>query len=504
MSAKVSLISAGDSQSSGESPSPIASPAMSTSATSIPAVATPVCTDVDVGISILVDTMVTSPKDVELQLQIVMSLLRLSTVKENHKLLGYSYAIHASVMAMRTYPLHPYLPRCVCMFLANVSFNNSGNRERIQDCRGLETVYRLMAYLDEDEELQTWGCLMFRNVTTNSKPFQEFVGEMGFLVILRRALNRYPENRNLQVQGIATIANVASGGLQCQWLIRDSGCVDAVVNVMRRYSNVRKIQMHCLAAIRNMCDDNPRNQVVVRELGAIEMMMNLISNYGDSIMVVDVFRTFRYLCFDCGTREVLGKNGAIVIMLESLEMVSTDMGEDGIESILKALSNATYSPDENKQILIRCNGIEMLMKILDRYRDVYKVIDAGLRVFRNISDKGGVNCQLLGDGGVFAFALDRIQVFPDEPSILEHYLAMVINCMENCYNENLLGMSMASMRSYAEEKMVVFCDNIDVRKLGIAMEGLFNSHERTMQENAKKKNTVKRKSMFQRLKAIAS
>lgn len=457
----------------------------------------------DEAVVILVDSMLEAPRDEMLQLRAMISLMRMSTDPCNCRLLGHSGCIQTCLHAMRNFPHNGHITKAGCMFLANICFSCEENKGRVRELRGIQFALRMMTHLEDDEEFQNWACLLLRNLTSESQESQVMASQAGVLEVLHRTLKRFDWNSSLQVHGIATVGNIACVGLHCQMEVREKGCIELVVDAMRRHVGNDHVQRHCITAMKNICMDNGRNQRVFKELGSIDLLTELMRKCGSNArLMVHACHTLRYMCFEEGVRDMVGKNGALILMTEWLERISVEVGGAGVAVVLKAVSNATFSPDENKQIVARCGGLEQVMNVLNVHKDDCDVVDAGLRVFRNMSDMGGVNCQMLADNDVYCYAYGRVEKFEGHESIFEHYLAMVTKAVSVSYDEERVGIGLEALTCLIDDRLGRYANNVEVHKLGRSLKVTLEDHAQVAQEAANRRK--KSKSLIFRLKKMTS
>lgn len=452
---------------------------------------------------ILLDSMLANGEDENLQVKAIISLLRMSEISEERELLGSSGCLQAAIAAMKNFPDSSKIANSGCMLLANAAFDSVENKGRIRRCRGIELLVALMSRREFDEEMQCWACVALRNLTNLSEENQELAGSIGSLEVLHRVLRRFDWNKTLQTQGIAAIANIACGGLESQVRIRDSGCIEVVIDAMKMYPDNMAIQEQCVLALQNVCVKNGKNQRTVGELGGVELLTEVMRKHkSQAKLLAMVCSTLRYMCFEEKIRDIVGRNGALILMLDALQVVSDQCGAAEVEQVLKALTNATFSPCENKQVVARCGGVAGVMKVLVKYNDEAEVVESGLRVFRNVSDKGGVNCQVLETEGVFKYGLERLESFKEHSGITEHAFAIVVNGIHLQYDAERVGMSLGELRSLVIKQMSILPTCVQVHKLGREIAELLEKFEKQeVQAPLKKKRT---KLVLEKLKRVAS
>lgn len=454
-------------------------------------------------VAILLDSMLGNDSDEKLQLRAILSLLRMSEKDEERGLVGESGCLQAAIGAMRNFPDSSQITCSGSMLLANSAFESNENKDRIRHCRGIELLVALMNRREYDEEFQCWACLALRNLTNSCDKNQILAGEIGALEVLYRVLRRFDWNKKLLAQGVATLGNIACGGLDCQMRLRDCGCIEVVVEGMKRYPESVSVQEHCILALKNICQQNGKNQRTVGEIGGVELLTEVMrKNQSSPVLLVKVCTTLRYMCFEEKIREMVGRNGALILIIEALDPVSCQCSVGDVGLVLKALTNATFSPDENKQIVVRCGGIEAVMKVLQKHMDDEEVVESGLRVFRNVSDRGGVNCQLLENANVFSYAIGRVEHFKEHAGITEHVFAIVINAIHLRYDEERMGMSLTELKSVVIRQMAILSTSVQVQKLGRDVLVLLEKAERSVIDLPMKKNRTKL--MLGKLKRIAS
>lgn len=453
-------------------------------------------------VAILLDSMLGNDSDEKLQLRAILSLLRMSEKDEERGLVGESGCLQAAIGAMRGFPDNAQIACSGSMLLANSAFESNENKDRIRHCRGIELLVALMNRREYDEEFQCWACLALRNLTNRCEKNQVLAGEIGTLEVLHRVLRRFDWNKKLLAQGVATLGNIACGGLDSQLRLRDCGCIDVVVDAMKRYPESLSVQEHCILSLKNICHQNGKNQRTVGELGGVELLTEVMRKHQSRPgLLVKVCTTLRYMCFEEKIRDIVGRNGALILIIEALDRVSSQCSVEEVGLVLKALTNATFSPDENKQIVVRCGGIDEVMKVLQKHKDDEEVIESGFRVFRNVSDRGGVNCQLLENANVFSFAMARVEHFKEYAGITEHVFAMVLNAIHLRYDEERIGMPVTELKSVVIRQMAILSTSVQVQKLGRDVLVLLEKAEELVIDIPKKNRT---KLMLGRLKRIAS
>lgn len=451
---------------------------------------------------ILLDSMLANANDEDLQVRAILSLIRMSGREEERTLVGESGCLQAAMTAMRNFPNSSRLLCRGNLLLATAARDSLENKKRISRGRGIEMLIALMSRCEYEEEIQCSACNALKHLTQHCEENQKVAGECGISAVLQRSLKRFYWNKALQTDGISTIGNVACAGLDYQKKLRDCGCIDVIVDTMKRFSESVTVQERCVVAIKEVCKDNSSNQRAVRQSGGVELLTEILRKYRtETKLIVMLCSTLRYICFEEETREAIGRNGALILLLSILEPVSKNGERGDVVTVLQALTNATFGPDANKEVIARCGGVGDIMKVLTDLEDEAEVIESGLRVFRNVSDTSGVNCQLLENGNVFKYAVDSIERFQQNAGISEQAFAIVINGIHGEYDERRIGLSMNALKDVVELQLNLLSTSIAVQKLGRDLLKKIQGLEIVQSDGASKKS---RSRVLSTLKRIAS
>lgn len=453
--------------------------------------------------SILMDAMLARQGDEELQHKAVASFQRMAEADANRLLLGRSGCIQTVITAMRGFSGNSVLVRRGCSFLANIAYRSEENQKRVVDCRGVELLATLMRLREDDAEFHRGACHVLRNVTEGPVYIQKHAVHSGVLESVQRTLKSFEANADLQVHGIAAIGNIARSGLETQQRIRECGCIDAVIDAMRTHSSNFALQEKCVNTLRNVCHQNETNQRLVGEQGGIELLTVLLrENQDNPRFLVEVCSTLRYMSFVEENRSLMGKNGALVLIVESLQPVSNHCGGREAEKVLKALSNATFSPQENKQVLVRGGGLQVIMHVLTKLQNDADVLSCGLRVLRNVIDQCGVNGQQLAEMGAYSFAVERAERFKSHEGVSENLFAILVDATELEYDEGKLGISLNALQDMISQRLENLSESAPVQHLGRGLLAHLQRLEICMKAAAERGN--RKKSLLRRIRRTIS
>lgn len=416
----------------------------------------------------LIDSMLATPDDEELQLKAIISLRKFSTNDGLRQFIGESGGVAVVSTVMRAYPRNEHLVINSFMLLANLAFENSENKDLIRKVNTIEKVISLMGQHQEHEEIQGWACLALRNFSNNNKNNQMRLANGG-IESITKAMKRFTKSKQVQIHGSAALGNVAAGDLTCQMRCRDLGGINVILDAMQDNVLSSSLQEHGIVAIRNLCVKNQKNQRRIGELGGIELLVQAMTAHQDVRSIqLKACAAIRYLAYDATNRELLGRNGALTMIVKALEIIdsSSSHGTEEADHILKAMSNATFDNSENKRVLGRCNGIDVVFTVLEAHSQAPEIQESCLRVLRNISDGVKENCTALLKRGVLQKCLRNMEKFKTHAGINEHSIALLYNltCYEPLAEEH--GTCIENMRAVVVERLEIFADNPAVQSEG--------------------------------------
>lgn len=456
----------------------------------------------------LFDSMLVNPLDQSLQLRAILFMLRISRDCDGRQIIGESGLIQSTIIAMRNFPQNTHIAYNGCIILGNVSSGCEENKYRIRKYRGIHLIIAMMDRKEFDPDFHSWASFALQSITNDCQQNQKEAGARGALEIFQRVLKRYHSHKRLQTYGSAVIGNIASASPEYQRRARESGCVDIVLNAMKNHSSSALLQGLCIMAIMHICYKNEKSQLLIGELGGIELLANSMRRYNtNDELLLNSFAAIHHLCFVEDMRRDVGCCGIIVMIVDFLQrLVGRDGEEAGEEAevVLEALRVATVSPDENRQKLIKCGGIKKIMNVVEYYRDNAAVVESGLRVFRNICDRGGVDCQMLGAAGVFSFAIEHVERFKTHAGISEHTFSLLYMASVIGYEEGFIGVTLAHVKSVVSQQLETLKTHAQVQKLGSEILSFLDGEEARYAEAYAKRNRRGKNSMLGRLRKAAS
>lgn len=420
----------------------------------------------DDSVAILHDAMLATPADQDVQLRAITSLIRISAMDDLRLLVGDCGCIQTTISAMRSFPENVSLISKGCMVLANCAFCSEQNKNRIMDCRGIELLIALMGKQESNPDFLRWACLALRNLTHASKENQIEAASFGSMDVLQRILHKNCHFEQLLTQGVAAIGNIAGGDLDCQMRTRESGCIDVIMTAMKYFSSC-SFRGHCMISIKKICDRNEKNQMKVLELSGIELIEETLrTNPDNASIILKAFVAIRALCFHERVRGVVGRTGLLGTMLKTLPIAFEKQGGEVASAALKALNNATFSPEANKSILVRCGGIKTIMDLLRVYGENAETVEMGLRVFRNLSSRDGSNYEALAGGRVFSCALDQLGRDPPNANICEQVFVIISSALSAKLDVESFGRSSTETADVVRDQMVVLELNGTTQQIG--------------------------------------
>lgn len=414
-------------------------------------------------VSILIDKMLESPTDEDLHTRAMRSLRRLSTSDEGRALIGDSGGVQLVSDCLRRFTTNVNLATACCMVIANLSYGSQENKDRARRSRAIDSIIDLLGSTDLSSDSTAFVCLAARNLSNGCQKNQIYLGTYGGVDGLCKAMRRNPEHVEVQLQAIAAAANISHGNKSCQLKMRETGAIELILQAMRRNSTDGAVQETCLVALRNLCVDNERNQRAVGALGGVDQTVLAMRAFPrNSTTQVRACAALRYLAFDGQNRERIGVNGGVVSIVDALQAVRAD--SEGIDEVLKALSNATFDHAENKLAVHRCGGIQSMMDIMSADGSA-PALEGGFRVLRNLTDCSEDVRQAIREGGAVSIAVDCLRRRRPEAGIIEHALALLLNLVvdglsaagagRDTREEELISLTRQAMEQFPEHLAIL-------------------------------------------------
>lgn len=375
---------------------------------------------------IIVDKLLECPDDEDLHLRALRSLRRISTTHEGRELIGSYGGIQIVADCMGKFGKNSNsLAAMSCVVVANLSFRSDGNKDKVRRARIIDFIFDLLRRENMSAEEMSHVCHAVQNITSGSTKNQVYMGAYGGIEALCLALKRHMGCAELQLQALGAFGNIARGGKTCQMKIREGGGAELILQAMRERSNNLAIQAKCAVALKNLCESNDRNSRVIGGFGGVDQIVQAMKTFSsETSLQAQACAALRFLSFDEENRERLGKNGGVVCIVEAIVVVQKD--PDGLDHVLKALSNATFDHNENKLVVARCGGVETIMSILSA--DAHApIIEGGCRVLRNLTDCSEDMRRTIREAGVMSAAVEYLRLRRDEAAIIEHAIALLLN-----------------------------------------------------------------------------
>lgn len=456
-------------------------------------------------LAVVVDAMFASPDDEQLQYKAIVSMSRIVHKRSSVDIsnIHRTGCIQAIIAAMTNFAEMTYFIRKGCFLLVSVAFRSQDNQNQICKSGGIELLATLMKRNEGDEKSQSVIFHALRNITEQIPRIQRYVVHLGLLEVIGHSLERFKENIELQIHAIAVIGNIACSGLEAQRRIRECGCLELIIQAMGDFSGEFSVQERCVNSLRNVCYRNESNQRMVGKLGGIELLTQLLENHQKNApFLVEVCSTIRYMCLDEENRKMMNAR-AVEQIVKSLEPVSNYCEGADVEKVLKSLSNATFSPEENKRNMVTCGGIPAVMKVLHKLKNDPGVLCSGLRAFRNITDKGRANSKLLADVDVFSFGIERIRCFKEHEGLSEQLFTILLDIIEDDYDQEKIGMPLSEVKETVSTQLQNLSSSVPVQQIGRSLYIVLEKYEQAAIE-AEAERGGRKRSLLRKFRRIAS
>jgi hypothetical protein len=373
--------------------------------------------------------MLEAPEDTELNMRALRSMRRISTNDDGRRLIGESGGIQIVADCMRRLGNNSQLATVSCMVIANLCFNSPENKLRVYKSRVIDSMVGFLDSVHVGDQV-AFVCLALRNISNNCKENQIFLGASGGIDGLCKAMKHHLDHVDVMTQISAAIGNIACGNKNCQMRVRECGGLELLVQSMKTHPTSEAVQEHGMIALENVCRGNEKNQKLVGTHGGVDKVVLAMRSFKDTRNIqIRGCGILRILAFNEQNRERLGVNGGIACLVAALKVLA---GSDSdVEIALKALSNATYDHAENKNAVVRCGGIDVVLSILLAATDSDDVKRECLRVFRNLTDySADVRSKLCRDGALHA-GINCLERSSENAGVAEHSIAFVLNLLSD-------------------------------------------------------------------------
>jgi len=339
-------------------------------------------------------------------------------------------------------------------------------------------VAAAMAAFPAEQEVQSFGVAVLHNLAVAGKvPAAEVATTEGALAALVKALETLPENTAIQTQGCKALSIMSEESEMIQATIRDVGAIQAVLHTMDMFENSAPLQQTGIEFLRNMSRKSDKAQLLIGELSGIEAICKAMSIFGsEEGLLTAGCAAFRFLAFNRDNRTKIGDAGGITAIVEALKTLQSV--PQRVESVFKAMNNATYDNIGNKTAAGRCGGIQVVIEVMERYRNLPELQEDGCRLLRNLADGVELNRRIIADVGGINAVLFAMTTHPNHVGISEHGCATLLTL---CKNDALLQyIRAADVTRLVESRMDLHRDNLEVQKYGTELLETLN--------NTKKKN----------------
>lgn len=362
------------------------------------------------------------------------TLRRLTTRDAARDRIGASGGVEAVVDVMRLHSLRVRIQTQACLVLANLTYRNIGNKERVLRARGFQAVVASMSLHRKIEHIQAWGCLALRNFSNSQfSTSEDTILVAGAVDVLLSALDICTESNVVQNQAPVALGNIATSSSVGLHRIRETGGIESILSACHRNMSNAALTDGIMSCIRALIVDE-RNQRELGYHGGVEIITECMRLYhGHLGITVKGCAAFRYLSFLRENRERLGACGGIHAIVAAMGCANR-ANEDIIEHILKALGNSTYDSYTNKTLAGSAGGITATLNLISTplYRESPRVAEDGCRVLRNLADGVLANHELIMKHRGLATVLDVVRIHgPSHEGVAEHGIALFVNLATN-------------------------------------------------------------------------
>jgi hypothetical protein len=447
-------------------------------------------------VPLVIESMVQHRADPRVADRALTTLRRLTARDAARENIGNCGGIEVIVDVMRVHSLRVRIQTQACLVLANVTYRNPSNKQRVLRARGFQAVVASMSLHRTVEHIQAWGSLALRNFSnSNFSTIEDANLVAGAVDILVSALEVCPMSQVVQNQAPVALANIATSSAEGMARIRTTGGIQTILCSCRRNIASPSLVDATMSCIRALISEDVNQRIFVHHNG-IELITDCMNQHrGHPGIAQKGCASFRYLSFQRENRERIGACGGINAIVATIADANV-ANEDVAEHILKALSNCIYDSIENKTLAGQVGGVFATLSLMSTspFKESARVSEDGCRALRNLADGVVANHTLILKHRGLAVVLDIVRAHgPVSEGVAEHGIALFVNLATNAAIASQLRHGSGDLTSTALRMRLAHPSSSRVeRQVSNLLQLLDNSHSRSARESVERSGHMRR------------
>lgn len=316
-------------------------------------------------------------------------------------------AVELVTTALSNHPSNVNVQKHGVTALANWSTSEL-MRPDIVECQCVNLVVQAMTAHSLDAWLQEVSCLFLANVSSQDSSFKEVIAECGGVDAICIAMVMHPTIALLQQVGCRALRFLSASNDKNKTKIESAGGIDSVISAMQVHRGEINVQKEGLWALSNLAI-NKHNKVVIGESNGVDVIIRAMwAHPHDAELQELACRTLWTLSVNSQNKTLVAQLGGIKAIVNAMQGHSDNASVQ--EKGCGCLANLAANSDENKRLIVEGEGVDAVVMAMLLHAQDRVVQERAVNCVRKLAFEP--HLEALRAAGVVALVEQAAQAFP--------------------------------------------------------------------------------------------
>eukprot|EP00173_Palmaria_palmata_P005442 Plantae.Rhodophyta-Palmaria_palmata.ctg9679.p1 GENE.Plantae.Rhodophyta-Palmaria_palmata.ctg9679~~Plantae.Rhodophyta-Palmaria_palmata.ctg9679.p1 ORF type:complete len:470 (-),score=82.13 Plantae.Rhodophyta-Palmaria_palmata.ctg9679:35-1327(-) len=413
---------------------------------------------------------------------------------------------------MRTFEKSFYIQGQGTSLLTGLAYESGKDKLAVCDEGGIIVVCRAMKDFPAMEyaKLQAKGCIFLRNISADNSDGSARIVKEGGVDSILQAIDKFQHSAEVLEHGIAALVNLMSAPAMClqanpEMFKKTLRAVSKLlVTTKYRMDKYAKVHERILGFLGTAAKDDSFAQTFIGEINALPDIITILRIHifpklpkpaSNSYSVVcRAVALLRCLAFqEQNRKEIVEVDIGVRCLTDSAMTLKNEAAQ--IEQALLAIGNTLFDSSEGKDTFARYNGVHIILGIMKEHAHVTGVQEACCLSLRAVCSKSPINAGEATKLGGITLCLHILRSFRENCVLQEESMSCLLVLVQNEPASTIIGPQETEMVKTVHQSVKAFPHSVTLRAQEELLLKFLNGedHEKKLKEQRGMRRT---KSIF--------
>lgn len=412
--------------------------------------------------------------------EIIVTLRTISSQESSRATACELGVIPLTIAAMKAFEKCFYIQGQGTSLLTSLAYESDKDKLAVCDEGGIIVVCRAMKDFPAMEyaQLQAKGCIFLRNMSAENSDGCARIVEEGGVDSILRAIDKFQRSAEVVEHGIAALGNLVSSPATClqgnpEMFKKTLRVVSKLlVTTKDRMDKYAKVHERILALLGTAAKYDSFAQTFIGEIDAIPDIITILRIHmfpklpkpaSTSYSVVcRAAALLRCLAFqEQNRKEIVDVDIGVKCLTDSAMTLKNEAAQ--IEQALLAIGNTLFDSSEGKEAFARCNGVRIILDIMKEHAHVTGVQEACCLSLRAVCSKSAINAGEATKLGGITFCLHILRSFRENCVLQEESMSCLLVLVQNEPASTIIGPQETEMVKTVHQSVKAFPHSVTLR-----------------------------------------